>query len=79
MVPPWPFRASLFRLHLYFPPDSTPRPWAYVRFSPSRYPFIACVHYGLGARDLYGEAGMHIYLAFFGLRVRIADWPTWYS
>ena len=79
MVPPWPFRASLFRLHLYFPPGSTPLPWAYVRFAPSRYPFIACVHYGLGARDLYGEAGMHIYLAFFGLRVRIADWPAWYS
>ena len=79
LVAPWRTRAAFFGLRLFFPSAHAPLPWAYVRPAPSRYPFIVCIDYGLLARNFYGEAGTHIYVAFFGFHHRLADWPTWFS
>ena len=79
VVPPWRLRGALFGLSLYFPPEGTPAPWAYVRLGTHRYPFIVCVYYGLLVRDLYGVAGSHIYVTCFGLRFRLANWESWNS
>ena len=79
LVPPWRTRTLFFGLRLYFPSTRTPLPWAYVRSAPPRYPFIVCIDHGLFARNLYGEAGTHVYVAFFGLHHRLAAWSTWFS
>jgi hypothetical protein len=77
--PPWTWRSKLVGLHLYFPPDATPSPWAFAFSARPRFPFLVTVNYGCLARDLYGEAGVRIYLAFFRWHILLAHWPMWFS
>jgi hypothetical protein len=79
IVPPWTWRSRLVGLHMYFPPDTAPLPWAYAFPASQRLPFVVTIHYGCLAKDLYGQAGVRIYLAFFRWHVLLAQWPVWFS
>jgi hypothetical protein len=63
-------------LRLFIPNTEPPLPWGYVKPSITAWPFIVRVDYGCAMKPLYAKFGTQVYVAFFGLRVRVGDWPV---
>ena len=73
------WRLRLAVTPLFLPAGHHETPWAFIRPLKLRLPFVVQVAYGCQAKDLYGQAGVHTYLTFFGANVRIHERPLWHS